>query len=149
MNFSLSSATRSFLNVFLRVGGNLKDLHSRLEGSGRWEQSAPSPPGCHSPQQGGQGTRPTSYCWLCFLFKPISYSTKIYHLIFLFFSRMKNSHFVKVNPRSEKYIYIFLASLSVQETDRVNPLNLLLVNYNNLSSFESPVRGECGQCGQV
>ena len=33
MNFSLSSATRSFLNVFLRVGGNLKDLHSRLEGS--------------------------------------------------------------------------------------------------------------------
>ena len=34
MNFSLSSATRSFLNVFLRVGGNLKDLHSRLEGSG-------------------------------------------------------------------------------------------------------------------
>ena len=56
---------------------------------------------------------------------------------------------MKVNPRSEKYIYIFLASLSVQETDRVNPLNLLLVNYNNLSSFESPVRGECGQCGQV
>ena len=33
MNFSLSSATTSFLNVFLRVGGNLKDLQSRLEGS--------------------------------------------------------------------------------------------------------------------
>ena len=145
MNFSLSSATRSFLNVFLRVGGNLKDLHSRLEGS---RALLPLLVVIHL-SRGGQGTRPTSYCWLCFLFKPISYSTKIYHLIFLFFSRMKNSHFVKVNPRSEKYIYIFLASLSVQETDRVNPLNLLLVNYNNLSSFESPVRGECGQCGQV
>ena len=149
MNFSLSSATRSFLNVFLRVGGNLKDLHSRLEGSGRWEQSAPSPHGCHSPQQGDRGPDLLPTAGFVFFSNQFHIQPK-YTISFFSFSQGWKIHILWKLIQDLRNTFIFFLPLSLfrkqtEWTLSICCLLIIIICHHSRAPWEESV-ASVGRC---